>query len=132
MLQSLYKTDSWFQKSYEELGQLQTCHCSHKNSQNSSCFFWNQELVFFTNVASLCSVMRHNSSLLFHLNCFMLWTKGPHESANFILPFLKPQGQGLFNFASLFSVIEENSSIFLYVKSHILWIKIAKVKFSDY
>ena len=33
---------------------------------------------FFSNFASFFSVMRHNSSLLFHLNIYMLWTKGAH------------------------------------------------------
>ena len=38
---------------------------------------------FSSNFASLFNVMRHNSSALFHLNFYMLWTKGAHQSANF-------------------------------------------------
>ena len=37
----------------------------------------------FSNFASLFSVMRHNSSVLFHLKLPILWTKGTHQSANF-------------------------------------------------
>ena len=38
---------------------------------------------FSSNFASLFSVMRHNSSVLFHLKLYMLWTKGARQSANF-------------------------------------------------
>ena len=38
---------------------------------------------FSSNFASLFSVMRHNSSVLFHLKLYMLWTKGADQSANF-------------------------------------------------
>ena len=38
---------------------------------------------FSSNFASLFSVMRHNSSLLFHLNVCMLWTNGSNQSVNF-------------------------------------------------
>ena len=38
---------------------------------------------FSSNSASHFSVMRHNSSVLFHLNLCMLWTKGSDQSANF-------------------------------------------------
>ena len=38
---------------------------------------------FSSNFASLFSVMRRKSSVLFHLNLCMLWTKGPDQSAHF-------------------------------------------------
>ena len=38
---------------------------------------------FSSNDASLFRVMWHNSSVLFHLNLYMLWTKEAHQSANF-------------------------------------------------
>ena len=45
--------------------------------------FLEPRLGFPSNFASLFSVMRHNSSVLFHLNFHMLWTKEAHQSANF-------------------------------------------------
>ena len=36
-----------------------------------------------SNFASLFRVIRDNSSVLFHLNLYMLWTNGAHQSANF-------------------------------------------------
>ena len=45
--------------------------------------FLEPRVSFSSNFASLFSVMRHNSSVLFHLNLYMLWTKGAHQSANF-------------------------------------------------
>ena len=38
---------------------------------------------FSSDLASLFSVMRYNSSVLFHLNILMLWTNGPNQSTNF-------------------------------------------------
>ena len=38
---------------------------------------------FSSNFASLFSVMRHNSSVLFHPKLDMFWTKGAHQRANF-------------------------------------------------
>ena len=45
--------------------------------------FLEPRVSFSSNFASLFSVMRHNSSVLFHLNLYMLWTKEAHQSANF-------------------------------------------------
>ena len=36
---------------------------------------------FFLNFASLFSVMRDNSSVLFYLKLYMIWTKGAHQRA---------------------------------------------------
>ena len=36
-----------------------------------------------SNFASLFRVIRENSSVLFHLNLYMFWTNGAHQSANF-------------------------------------------------
>ena len=59
------------------------CHCFHQNSQNSWCHFWNQEPTFSSNVRSLFTVIRHNSSVLSHLNFYIIWTKRAQQSANF-------------------------------------------------
>ena len=77
--------------------------------------------------------MRYNSSVLFHLNLYMLWTKGVHQSANFqtfdcsheqlttfFVSFFKP-GDFLLNFASIFSVMMHNSYEVFYLKHYILW-----------
>ena len=55
-----------------ESANFQTCHCSGENSPNSSCHFWNQESIFFSNFASPFSARKHNSSVFFYLNfiCF--------------------------------------------------------------
>ena len=62
-----------------------------------------QKLRFSSNFASLFSVIRHNSSVLFHLNLYMLWRKAVHQSANleinkwkltkFIMSFFKPTSE---------------------------------------
>ena len=46
--------------------------------------FFEQRVSFFSNFASLFSVMKHNSSVPFHLNLYMFWKKGVHQSANFL------------------------------------------------
>ena len=46
---------------------------------HKKCIFLNNQLFF----GSLFSVVRYNSSVLFHLKLYMLWTKGPYQSANF-------------------------------------------------
>ena len=48
--------------------------------------FLEPSVSFSSNFASLLSITRHNSSLLFQLNLYMFWTKGPHQSAN-VQPF---------------------------------------------
>ena len=45
--------------------------------------FLKPQISFFSNFSSLLSVMRHNSSVCFHLNLCMLWTKGSDQNANF-------------------------------------------------
>ena len=62
---------------------FQTCHCLHYNSPNSSCHFLERRVSCSSNFASLFSVMRYNSSVLFHLNFCMLWTKISDQSANY-------------------------------------------------
>ena len=39
--------------------------------------FFEPRASFSSDFASLFSVMRHNSSVPFHLNLYMLWTKKP-------------------------------------------------------
>ena len=45
--------------------------------------FLEPRVSFSSNFASLFSFMRHNSSVLFHLNICILWTNGSNQSANF-------------------------------------------------
>ena len=62
---------------------FQTCHCFHYNSPNSSCHFLERRVSCSSNFASLFSVMRYNSSVLFHLNICMFWTNGSNQSTYF-------------------------------------------------
>ena len=39
--------------------------------------FLEQRVSFYSNFASLFSVMKHNSPVVFHLNLYMLWSKEP-------------------------------------------------------
>ena len=45
--------------------------------------FLEPRVSFSSNFASLFSVIRRNSSVLFHLKPYILWTKGAHQSAYF-------------------------------------------------
>ena len=82
---------------------------------------------FSSNFASLFSVMRDSSSVLFHLKVYMLWTKGAHQnrifqtfecsnesSPNFSCHFWNHKVRIHSNFALLLSVMKNNSSVFLY------------------
>ena len=60
---------------------FQTCYCLHWNSLNSSCHFWSQE--FFFKLCITLQFYEANSSVLFHLNLQLLWTKVSDQSANF-------------------------------------------------
>ena len=42
-----------------------------------------KSLSFSSNIASLFSVMKDNSSVFFHLNLYMLWIKESEQSGNF-------------------------------------------------
>ena len=52
-----------------------------QTSTNFSCNVWYQ-VSFLSNFASLKSVMRQNSFVLFHLNLYILWAKRAHQSSN--------------------------------------------------
>ena len=56
---------------------------ARKKSAKFLIWFLETRVSFSSNLASFFSVMRHNSSVLFHLNLYMLWTKGTHQSAIF-------------------------------------------------
>ena len=45
--------------------------------------FLEARISFSSKFASLFSVMKHNPFLTFHLNIYMVWTKGSNQSANF-------------------------------------------------
>ena len=57
---------------------FQTCLLTQKFTILMS--FLESRISFSSNFASLFSVMRHNSSVLFHLNLCMLLTKRAHQS----------------------------------------------------
>ena len=59
---------------------FQICHCSHEKLLMS---FLEPRAISTSNTASLFSVMLPNSSVLFHLKRYMLWTKGAHQSTVF-------------------------------------------------
>ena len=80
---------------------------------------------FLSNFASLFSVMRHNSSVVFRLNLYMLWTKRAHQctifqtfecsnesSPNSSCNFRNYNVRVYSNFASMFIVMKNNSSVF--------------------
>ena len=53
--------------------------CFKSIASHKKCIFLKNELLF----GSLFSVMRCNSSVLFLLKLFMVWTKGAYQSTNF-------------------------------------------------
>ena len=84
--------------------------------------FLEPRISFSSNFASLVSVMRYNSSVLFHLHLYVLWRKRSPSKCKFpdfpllawkltkyLLSFFKPRGSFLLNFASPFSVMIHNS-----------------------
>ena len=85
--------------------------------------FFKLRVSFPLNFASPYSVMTHNSSNIFYLKYYMLWTKRAHWSEMFSLlsewanvhqiPYVlfETASQFFWNFASLFSVMRNNSSV---------------------
>ena len=64
---------------------FQTCHCSHYNLPNWCMSFLKRRASFSSNFASLSSVMRDNSSVLFHPNLQSLSSKRTHQKQIFRL-----------------------------------------------
>ena len=115
--------------------------CFKSIASHEKCIFPKNKVFY----GPFVSVMRHNSSVLFHLKLYMLWTKGAHQNANFqtckklkltkfLMSFFKPRVNFPLNFASPFSVITHNSyEIFLTETSHALDKKSpSKYNFSDF
>ena len=77
-----FLTDTLYaiEKSSTSKCKLATAHI--KIHQISHVIFGTKSQYFFK-LCTLFSVMRHNSSVLFHLNRYMLWTTEVHQSANF-------------------------------------------------
>ena len=71
---------SLLRKAAHQSANFQTYHLKFTKFLMS---FLEPRISFSSNFASLFSVMRHNSFVLFHLNLCMLWTKGFDHSANF-------------------------------------------------
>ena len=89
--------------------------------------FLEPRVSFPSNFASLFNAMRRNSSVLFHLYLYMLWTKGAHQSANLIstadikfnqilMSFFKRWVSFPLNFASPLTFMTHNSSEIFYLK----------------
>ena len=68
--------------------------------------FLEPRVSFSSNFASLFIVMRHNSSLSFHLNICILWTKGAHQSTIFQTFDCSHEVSFSLNLASPFSVMK--------------------------
>ena len=102
----------------------QTCNnCSLALKLTKSIMLFLQPRISFSsNFASLFSVMRHNSSVFFHLNLCMFWRKEPIKvqisrlsTARMKLKqisyvIFQDTSQFSLNFASPFSVLTHNSS----------------------
>ena len=92
-------------------------------STASSLLHHTKKSIFLKNYllfGSLFSVMKHNSSVLFHLKLYMLWTKRPDQSANFqtsncshnfLKSFFNPPANFSLNIVSPFSVMTHDSSV---------------------
>ena len=84
---------------------------------------------FSSNIASLFSVMRYLTSVLFRLKLYMFWTKGAHQNANFqtfdclnsLCHFFKPRVSSPLNFKSTFSVVTHNSYETFWLKHCMFW-----------
>ena len=96
--------------------------------------FLEARVSFPSKFASLFSVRTQNRSVLFHLNLYMLWTKGAHQSANLTstgrikinqIPFVifKALSQFSFKFSSPYSAMIHNFSEIFYLKQYMLWTK---------
>ena len=90
---------------------------------------------FSSNFASLLSVLRYNSSVLFHLKLYLygLGKRRPSQCiffdfrllapkvTKFLTPFFRPQVSFPLNFESPFSVITHNSYEIFKLKHFMLW-----------
>ena len=87
--------------------------------------FLEPRVSFFWNFSSLCSVMRHKTSVLFDLSLCMLSTKRTYQRTIFTASECSNESSHIsscnlwshkvriyLNFASLFSLIKDNSSVF--------------------
>ena len=97
--------------------------------------FLEQRFSFSSNFASLFNVMRHNSSVLFHLNLYMLWSEEAHQKkfpdfqllarklSKCLKSFFKLQVSFPLHFASPFSVMTHNFSEIYQLKHYMLLTK---------
>ena len=67
---------------------------------------------FSSNFTSLFSVMRDNSSVIFHLKLYLFWTKGANQSANFQIPFAILQETSQFSFKFCITLQCHNTKLF--------------------
>ena len=104
---------------------FQTSECSNESSPNSSCHFWNHKARFYSNFASLFSVLKDNSSEFFLAHTsynldenssskWNLWTfecQGQNSPNSSCHAYLQPQVSFSLNIASLFNVTRDNSFV---------------------
>ena len=97
--------------------------------------FFETKRQFSSNFEALSSVMKDNSSILFHLKLYRLSIKEPIKLKfsdfwvvewkfnKFFMSCLKLQASFSLNFASLLSVTRDNSSVLFWLKLHMIWTK---------
>ena len=59
------------EKNSPSMYNFQTFGCSNESSPNSSCHFWNHKVRVYSNFASVFSVMKDNSSVLFSSTSYL-------------------------------------------------------------
>ena len=109
------------------------CHYSHSNSPNSSCHFWNQELVFLQtwhHSSVSWDICTFSSQYLYSLDkriqsgCkFVDFWLLAWKLTQFLMSFFNPQVSFCLSFATLFSVMAYNSSEIFKLKHYMLWTK---------
>ena len=57
--------------------------CSDENLPDSLCQFFETQASFPLNFVLILGAIKHNSSILFWLKHYIIWSKAAHESVNF-------------------------------------------------
>ena len=109
-----------------------TFECFNETSPNCSCHFSNYNVNFYSNFASLFSVMKDNFLVFLLLKPCMLWTKRAHRKEIFRLLSGPNSSCHIWNHKSVFLftmhhssvswVIRDNSSVFFQLK-YMIWRK---------
>ena len=75
----------FFTKRVHQCTIFQTFECSNESFPNSSYHFCKQKVRVYSNLSSLFSVMKGNSSVVFQFKLHILWTEKDHRSEIFRL-----------------------------------------------